>query len=1031
MNHQKSQAPSLAVRGGRGASPSLEPLLKPFVERLVRRVLLHFADFQDSLLSVAALRRVALYALRPRCFQALRHAFVRPSQLRERFDDIPYFVDDDARAIILQAAYLAWSSEAGGRGRDLASLGRVLIHTNADHSGKFQEAVARAAACELGAALLVVDAGALNGLALATLGRRLDAPAGQRAGEEGMSLAGLASWFLKGGRRAFVWDLVREFCEAAPGPIVLFVRDVEQTVCGSVEGAEAFVQALGAAARDAGGLGLPSRTVVVAGTSLREFGADRIGRPGEGDSSDDDPFGGDGSPFSGPSSNPSGLDDSPSILSELGWRGGGDRVDVKGMLAKLFTVRVSIQPPQEGPGAVDHRQQLARDFDDIKAEQNHACAFGVARSAGVCVPPADSRVYRRKPLSGSDWARVLSWAVSQELHQRRGEGEGGEPSAGCEDERALACGEEEASSAGSAREREEVAGTPGFAGRLRRGMVSRDGSMFSLEEVQKRLQFLAKPRDATLPQGEDDGFGGLAKSEQQGKHGGVSDREQDSTCDDDDLLEVGEGAVLYGLAMLDRCGVSRGQIKTDNSYERRLLSEVLRPGELGSGFADVGALSAAKVALREAVQLPLQHPELFLQGSLIRPSKGVLLFGPPGTGKTMLARAAAAECGASFLAIQPSSILSKWVGEGVRNVRALFSLAEKLSPCVLFCDELDAILGQRTMQEHEAMRELKNEFMSQWDGIRSGGACTSTRIMVLGATNRPQDIDEAVLRRFSHRIFCDLPTLDDRLAILKVLLSGEVLDETVDLKEVARMTDGHSGSDLRQFCIAAAMRPLREFLKEHSMAKEGKVAGSAERHQGVSKVDAASFAASQRPTVSSYNAADGHTAKGVESLDLEALAETTNGSGIGCSRALKWRSYSQGDMASDPNEGGALNAGTGLALFEGLGVSTGKSGQADANKNNTESAWRELEEWVQAPARGKAAAQLVSQDYERVVGSLGTGTTKMRALQMEDFRCARKCVAPSVEAEGESIAELRRWSEKFGDGSSRRSAADPKLSYFL
>ncbi len=107
----------------------------------------------------------------------------------------------------------------------------------------------------------------------------------------------------------------------------------------------------------------------------------------------------------------------------------------------------------------------------------------------------------------------------------------------------------------------------------------------------------------------------------------------------------------------------------------------------------------------------------------------MLLFGPPGTGKTLLARAAAAECGASFLAIHPSTVASKWLGDGVRYMRAVFSLASKLSPCVLFIDEVDAMLSKRDSQrEHEAHREIKNEFMAQWDGIRTGSSSSVDRV---------------------------------------------------------------------------------------------------------------------------------------------------------------------------------------------------------------------------------------------------------------------------------------------------------------
>ena len=125
-------------------------------------------------------------------------------------------------------------------------------------------------------------------------------------------------------------------------------------------------------------------------------------------------------------------------------------------------------------------------------------------------------------------------------------------------------------------------------------------------------------------------------------------------------------------------------------------------------------------------------------GDSCRPCRGVLLFGPPGTGKTLLARAAAAECGASFLAIHPSTVASKWLGDGVRYMRAVFSLASKLSPCVLFIDEVDALLAKRDSQrEHEAHREIKNEFMAQWDGIRTGSSSSVDRVSLLIYTSWP------------------------------------------------------------------------------------------------------------------------------------------------------------------------------------------------------------------------------------------------------------------------------------------------------
>lgn len=278
-------------------------------------------------------------------------------------------------------------------------------------------------------------------------------------------------------------------------------------------------------------------------------------------------------------------------------------------------------------------------------------------------------------------------------------------------------------------------------------------------------------------------------------------------------MAVSEASLGYGLAMLRRSGAApRATISPENQYEKQLLAEVLTPETLGGGFRDVGALDEAKRALREAVQLPLQRPELFEAGALASPAKGVLLFGPPGTGKTLLARAAAAESGASFLELSLSSVASKWFGDSTRLVRAAFSLAAKLAPCVLFIDEVDALLGRRSSggREHEAMREMKNEFMARWDGIRGEGG---RRVLVLGATNRPFDLDEAVLRRFTARVSVGLPGKKARKDILDVILAGQALDEGVDIEAVADRCEGFSGADLKQLCMAAAMRPVRELLE--------------------------------------------------------------------------------------------------------------------------------------------------------------------------------------------------------------------------
>lgn len=206
------------------------------------------------------------------------------------------------------------------------------------------------------------------------------------------------------------------------------------------------------------------------------------------------------------------------------------------------------------------------------------------------------------------------------------------------------------------------------------------------------------------------------------------------------------------------------------------------------------------------VILPAVRPELFT--GLRSPAKGLLLFGPPGNGKTLLARAIATECSATFFNISAATLTSKYVGDGEKLVRALFSVARKLQPSIIFIDEIDSLLSERNTSEHEASRRLKTEFLVEFDGLPSN--LDSDKIVVLGATNRPQELDEAALRRFTKRVYVALPDQSTRQHLIRQLLAKQNcrLPDTA-IANLAICTKGYSGSDLTALAKDAALEPIR------------------------------------------------------------------------------------------------------------------------------------------------------------------------------------------------------------------------------
>ncbi|KAG9124196.1 hypothetical protein FRC07_012461 [Ceratobasidium sp. 392] len=397
-----------------------------------------------------------------------------------------------------------------------------------------------------------------------------------------------------------------------------------------------------------------------------------------------------------------------------------------------------------------------------------------------------------------------------------------------------------------------------------------------------------------------------------------------------------------------------------DQYESAFLGSIVEPKQLDTTFETVCLPEDVIDVIRSMISLPLLCPDEFNSGILKQFTlAGAILYGPPGTGKTLFAQALAKESGSRMISIKPSDILHMYVGESERLVRALFKLARRLKPCVIFIDEMDALFGARTSAGQQSSARwhtsMITEFMQEMDGL------VSSQVIVLGATNRPFDLDDAVLRRLPCRVMIDLPEKAARQEILKVLLREETLADDVKLDVLAQRTAKYSGSDLKNLCLAAVFNAVKENA-------------DLPWKTGV-KADVGKGKAPAIPRPSRFPGSS-------QIPDSARFEEITD----------------SGDSDPKPNE---------------------PSTKADEPSSKPDGPTAEPAEPTPKPDEPNSKPDEPASKSDNPSGSKSLPTTTRRVIANRHFTRALTEIAPSTSDAQNSLNEIRTWNSKFGSGAGK------------